>query len=122
MSLPIPTEADEMRTLADYLDLRRFLWLHPANEGQRRTGHVPYGVKKGAQDVFIFNKLPDTPAAPHASENRGVAIELKRTKGGTVTADQLRWFTDLSNEGWLTYICKGAAEAIHTVEQLWPLR
>ena len=70
------------------------------------------GVKAGVPDVLIFTAPPGRPYA------RGVAIELKRQRGGTVSAKQSAWIDDLRASGWIAVVCKGAAAAIVTLQDL----
>ena len=42
---------------------------------------------------------------------RGVAIELKRQKGGTTSPEQREWLENLENHGWCCAVCKGWEEA-----------
>ena len=70
------------------------------------------GVKPGVPDVLIFDSPPALP------ERRGVAIELKRRKGGRATGYQQDWLTALAERGWFTAVCRGAGEAIEELKQL----
>ena len=109
----IPSEDWEQRMLAEYLDLLfrdgSVKWAHVPNGGARDkvtaaklSGH---GVKRGVPDVLIFCAPPLLPEA------RGVAIELKRQKGGTTSPDQKEWLESLENQGWCCSVCKGWEEA-----------
>ena len=117
----LPTEADEQRVLAAWLDAMGILWAHPPNSGYRaglnRDAQVAsiagarlkrLGVKAGLPDILIF-QVP--PAEDYASV-RGVAIELKRREGGAVSDEHKAWLKDLRDVGWLTRVCLGAADAI----------
>ena len=112
----IPTEADEQRVLAAYLDHLGLLWQHPPNEAKRtpQAGRrmKALGMKAGCPDVLIFSR------PPAKRECCGLAIELKRTQGGAVSPAQTRWLADLRKEGWMTAVCKGADEAIRLVRCL----
>lgn len=112
MSLPIATEADEMRTLCAYLDARHILYCHVPNEQRHRR----FGVKRGVPDVLIFDRLPNHPSC------RGVAIELKRIKNSKMTSAQEDWADALSHHDWKVKVCYGAVEAVKFVEALWPLK
>jgi hypothetical protein len=66
------------------------------------------GGRKGIPDLFL----------PVPSQNyHGLYIELKRTAGGTVSADQRRWIAMLENQGYRAVVCKGAAAAKVVIEQ-----
>lgn len=115
MRLPVPTEAEEARTLVAYLRLRGLKFTHIGNE----TGHSPearrrairlkqQGTSPGVPDYFIL-----TP--------QGVIwIELKRTKGSTTSPQQRDWIAALNAAGTPAFIAKGAEEAIAIVERYLP--
>jgi hypothetical protein len=60
-------------------------------------------------DVLIFE-----PLAGHV----GVAIELKRVKGGKVSPEQERWLGWLRARGWCAFVARGADEAMARLEEL----
>ena len=114
-SLNCPTEAQEQTALAHWLDARGVVWCHVPNGGARAswTGRAlkAQGAKKGVPDVLVF-----TP--PDGKAFYGVAIELKRKKGGRLKPEQVQWLEDLNRCGWLTECCAGADEAIKFLEEL----
>lgn len=116
--LPIPTEDHEQIQLAKYLDMLGLLWVHIPNEGKRKSisgAHLKAkGLKPGAPDVLIF----DSPK----TGQKGLAIELKRQKGGKLSPEQEQWFLNLHGAGWKAAICKGAYEAIKLIDELYPTR
>jgi hypothetical protein len=105
-----PTERQEMKVLAMWLDARGLTWCHPFNEARRQ----PYvgrmlkllGLKKGVPDVIIFSPPPKKPGLV------GTVIELKRIKGSRLSLDQCRWLAELERLSWYTEPCWGADEAI----------
>ena len=60
------------------------------------------GVKPGVPDIF----LPVPRGGKH-----GLYIELKRRKGGTVSAAQEAWIRALMHQGYVCTVCHGADEA-----------
>lgn len=64
------------------------------------------GMVSGVPDLFILD------APPNAPGKVGVALEMKRTKGGTVSPEQRDWMAQLAIRGWETKVCHGAAEAL----------
>ena len=60
------------------------------------------GVKPGVPDIF----LPVPRGGKH-----GLYIELKRRKGGTVSAAQEAWIRALTEQGYVCAVCHGAAAA-----------
>ena len=114
--LKCATEDAEQLALARYLDFIGVKWAHVPNGGNRNVitakklkGH---GVKKGVPDVLIFQSPPLVPYA------KGIAIELKRVKGGTVSAEQKEWLEHLENQGWCCCVAKGAGEAVKFLKEL----
>ena len=64
------------------------------------------GVKAGVPDMFL-------PVARGGSH--GLYIELKRIKGGRVSAEQLAWMEELTREGYTCAVCHGWEEARGTI-------
>ena len=60
------------------------------------------GVKPGVPDLC----LPVPRDGYH-----GLYVEMKRQKGGTVSADQKAWIKALQGQGYMAAVCKGAADA-----------
>lgn len=114
--LPAPLERHEMAVLAQYLDARRLVWLHPPNESKRSARYGAelkrLGMKAGAPDCLIF-----TPPPGRYGIN-GVAIELKRkgARPSGVTVEQRDWLESLGALGWKTHVAFGASDAIGFVE------
>lgn len=112
----IPAERVEQSVVARYLDMLGVRWCHVPNEGKRKksTGGflVGQGMKAGCPDILIFTPPPLHPEA------RGVAIEMKRIKGGRVSDEQREWLDDLASLGWIAQVCHGANAAIRFLKQL----
>lgn len=112
----VPSETDEQRVLAQWLNAKRILWAHCPNGGLRtwQQGRMlkSIGVMPGVPDVLVFSPAPNMPEA------RGVAIELKRTSGAHVTPQQEAWIDALRRAGWIAEIRVGAAKAIEMLTQL----
>ena len=112
----IPTEEQEQLALVQWLELHKIRYTHVPNEGkhkvQYRAKQKRLGVKPGVPDILIFDRPPLSP------ENVGVAIELKRQKGGRVTPEQIAWLEDLKARGWAVAVCQGAMEAIRFLQEL----
>lgn len=69
------------------------------------------GVKPGVPDYL----LPVASHLPHAELRvdkwRGLAIELKRTRGGRTSDEQADWIAHFDSECWRVAICKGHEHA-----------
>jgi len=114
-----PTEYEEQCKLAEYLDMKGYLWCHVPNGGNRNpiTGKKlkRQGVKPGVPDVLIFN-LPKT----GYETCNGIAIELKRSNGNPsdLMDTQKKWLDSLDVVGWETKVAFGADDAIDWLEGL----
>ena len=112
-----PTEYQEMRVLADYLNLRRFNWFHVPNEGKRseilgRNMRL-IGLKAGVPDVHIL----DQPKVWNGERPKGAVIELKRRVGSYLTREQKAWLIVYERLGWIAFVAKGADAAIEWIEK-----
>ena len=110
-------EEGEQRILAEFLDGLGIPWFHVPNGGARCAAEggklKAQGVKSGVPDNFIVEPPPNgPPGCP------GAVIELKRKKGGAVSADQEKWLATLEQQGWRVKVCHGAEEAMDFVAQL----
>jgi hypothetical protein len=115
-----PTEYEEQIKLAEYLDMKNYLWCHVPNGGNRNaiTGAKlkRQGVKPGVPDVLIF----DDPKIKSVKAAVGIAIELKKAGGvpSDVRDSQKEWLNELALRGWLIKVAFGADEAINFLESL----
>lgn len=111
-----PTEAEESKALMQYMRLRRLRFTHIKNETGRsvRGKHVRNwravwaamdGVSAGFPDFLVI------------VNNRLLAIELKRAKGGQLSPKQKEWIEDLKACGIDAKVCKGAEEAIKFINE-----
>lgn len=111
-------EDNLQRTVAQYLDLRGWLWLHCPNGGKRNPREAArlkgMGVKPGVPDVLIFEQWREVRGSePTVFEfsGFGIAIELKSPKGRT-TKTQDAWLAGLRRRGWKTAVCRSIDEVI----------
>ena len=47
----------------------------------------------------------------------GIAIEMKRTRGGTLSPEQKRWRGWLTARGWLAIVAKGADDGLRQIDE-----
>ena len=108
----IPTEHEEQKTLIEWAELQRkanpelkMLYAIP-NGGHRNkivaTKLKAEGVKSGVPDMC----LPVPRGGYH-----GLYIELKRLRGGRVSAEQKIWIDCLEKQGYQAIVCNGWFEA-----------
>ena len=103
-----PYEATEQQWLVEWLRRRGgVLFAAVPNGGERnpREGMAlrRQGVSAGVPDILIFEARQGA---------HGLAIEMKRVRGGTVTPQQRRWHADLRERGWRVEVCRGHEAAI----------
>jgi hypothetical protein len=112
-----PTEAQEARAFMQWCKLHSYMFTHVKNETGRSTAgrrvrnyramwNYMDGVRAGFPDFVII-------AAGHV-----IFIELKRTKGGTVSPAQKEWVAELKGAGANVEVCRGAEEAINYVKMV----
>jgi hypothetical protein len=110
------TEAQIQRAVANVLDRLNVCWCHVPNEGKRNkiAGNMlrAAGLKSGCPDILVFSRAPNKPNA------RGVAIELKRARGGRLSENQKVFLQSLEKCGWYTEVCHGYDAAIMSLEDL----
>jgi len=116
-------EDDLQRAVAQYLDLKGWLWCHvpngarmggknPARTGARMKG---FGLKPGVPDVMIFEGWYVGEQYPHSGF--GVAIELKSPRG-TVRPTQRKWLDGLKARGWRVAVCRTLDEVVAVCEEI----
>jgi hypothetical protein len=93
----------------------RLRFLRSGFEGLRLTMGVRMQVKRqsiatGWPDLFL--------AVPvwGLKHYCGLFVELKRLKGGTVSAEQAIMIGDLQSIGYKAVVCRGADDAIQTIK------
>ena len=107
---PIPTEHEEQREYVKWFrqshgDIRIFAIPNGGSRTPSTAARLKAeGVSPGVPDLFI-------PAW-------GLWIEMKRTKGGKVSAEQKEWHIYLETCGYRVIVCHGCADAIKQTQQL----
>ena len=108
----IPTEAQEARKFADFLRLKKIVFLHIPNERKATARAVAelkrQGLQKGAPDYLVF------------LNNQIIAIELKRqSKSKSRVSKEQQEFINLLNsfDYMSAFVCYGANEAIKLIEK-----
>jgi len=107
----MPTEHAEQRVMVAWMEARG--WLVTATAAgvdmgpTQRNRWAQAGGKRGVPDLLSF-----TPVRGFY----GVAVEMKRCKGGTVSPEQKRWISWLTACGWLAIVARGADDGIRQIE------
>lgn len=111
----VPKESHEGTDLAEWLDSIGAVYTHvplgglrPGRAGERLRAE---GTKRGCPDYLIFSG-PTRPVKGLPSGGfRGVAVELKRRKGGTLKPHQKRFHEKLRACGWVVLVARGVDDA-----------
>ena len=115
-TIKIPTEHDEQVKVIRWCDA------HPDPRVSRIYSHLnglrasigavikakASGGRKGIPDLF----LPIPCGGFH-----GLYIEMKRTKGGSLTPEQKDWIKFLGDSGYKAAVCKGHESAIEVIKK-----
>lgn len=108
------SEANQQEIVIKYLRLAYPNALYCASAGGMRTSYLQAikmkrtGYVKGFPDLFIYEPNQDY---------HGLAIEMKKEKGGVASPEQKWWQEQLRNRGYASYICKGNEEAIKVIDE-----
>ena len=115
----VPTEHSEAVGLADYMRHRGVVFCHVPNGGRRGQLEAlrlrAEGVMPGVPDYLVFSG----PGGRKLKSLHGIAVELKRRKGGRVTRQQEEWLEILPVLGWHAFVAHGADDAIKQLEACW---
>lgn len=101
----VPLETEEQQALFQWVgyQLNKYpelaLLYHISNEGKRNPRRAKAeGIKAGVPDLCL--------PVPRGN-NHGAYIEMKRRKGGRVTAEQAKWMEELMAQGYAVALCNG---------------
>jgi len=104
------TEQSEQQILVDYLRLRKLLFTATLGGVRLTIGQAVkikrQGYSNGVPDILIFEA---------SNGYHGLAIEMKKEKGGAVRPEQKEWIQALNDRGYKAVVCKGAGQAIDEV-------
>lgn len=123
-----PTEEQEQMAFVQWLRLKGYPHFRVPNETytksfKQKAKNEALGVSSGVPDLFVV-----VPYKHYESRDWGykgtklVAIEMKRKKGGTTSANQKQWLATLNDAGVQAVVCKGCDEAIRFVESITDLQ
>ncbi|WP_350165775.1 VRR-NUC domain-containing protein [Algiphilus sp.] len=87
--------------------------LHAIPNGEKRSRSVANrlkleGVSPGVPDLFL--------PTPH-NGSHGLYIELKRQRGGSVSAEQKAWHIELRAQGYEVVVAKGWEAAVAAIRR-----
>ena len=108
-----PSEHAEQATLVQWLE--RF---HP----DLRIFAIPNGGKRGKLEAMrlrlegVSPGVPDLMLPTPRGQHHGLFVEMKRTKGGSVSKEQKDWIDYLQAQGYQAIVCRGFEEAKREIE------
>lgn len=114
----VPTEDEEQITLFRWAELMaQTRWPE-----LRLMYHVPNGGKRSKAEAGIFRAMGVKPGVPDVmlpvarQGYHGLYIEMKRTEGGRVSAEQRQWLDALAEQGYKTEVAYGWEQARKILE------
>jgi len=113
-----PSELSEQIVLVRALRRRGVWFCAVPNGGKRNRNEAARlkaaGVERGVPDLLIFDPPPKRP------DKHGCALELKRqgARSSSLSLDQTRWLSALSDRGWDVIVAYGAVDALAQLKAL----
>jgi hypothetical protein len=112
-----PYEWRECQTFVEWCHYSGIKYCHLGQETftrswKQKSKNKMMGVTRGFPDYCVVIPAEKLDIA----SPRTIFIEMKRKKGGRTSKEQKEWIQALNDSGIDTYVCKGADEAIKTVE------
>ena len=108
-----PSEHAEQATLVQW-----FKMAHP----DLRVFAIPNGGKRGKLEAMrlrlegVSPGVPDLMLPTPRGQHHGLFVEMKRTKGGSVSKEQKDWIAYLQAQGYQAIVCRGFEEAKREIE------
>lgn len=103
----------EWLALQPYKDGKLVDFFHHSPNG----GVSSFRQKAKFKKMGTLNGFPDLQCFIARGGYHGLFIELKRKKGGVVSADQKRVLAMLNNEGYQAVVCRGLDSAVEAIEE-----
>lgn len=112
-----------------HLALMEWLKTQPYKDGKLDAyfHHSPNGGTASPRQKAKFTKMgtlngfPDLECFIAKGRYHGLYVELKREKGGIVSADQKRILGMLNEEGYAAVVCRGFDASVKSIEQYMAL-
>ena len=109
----LPSEHAEQVTLIDWMEVH-----HP----DVRIFAIPNGGKRGKLEAMrlqaegVSPGVPDLMIPTPRGHYHGLFVEMKRTKGGSVSKEQKDWIAYLQAQGYRAIVCRGFEESKREIE------
>ena len=108
-----PSEYQECQVFHQWLEFNHIRHTHIGNESQ-------IGGRQGAIRGAQLKRIGQSKGFPDyllIVNNKLIAIEMKRLKGGKVSNEQQGWLAALAKAGVVGYVAHGANEAMEIVQE-----
>ena len=108
-----PSEHAEQVTLVKWLSIS-----HPTV----RIFAIPNGGRRGKLEAMrlqlegVSPGVPDLMLPTPRGQHHGLFVEMKRTKGSSVSKEQKDWIAYLQAQGYQAIVCRGFEEAKREIE------
>ena len=108
-----PSEHVEQATLVQWFERA-----HP----ELRIFAIPNGGKRGKLEAMrlrlegVCPGVPDLMLPTPRGQHHGLFVEMKRTKGSSVSKEQKDWIAYLQAQGYQAIVCRGFEEAKREIE------
>lgn len=108
----VPTEHQEQAALFAWSD-----WMATVMPELSLMYAIPNGGHRSKQTGALLKAegvkagVPDICLPVPRGDKHGLYIEMKRRRGGSVSADQLKWLDNLMRQGYECHVCRGCEEA-----------
>lgn len=111
----VPTEDQEQKAFVQWLRFKGYPHFRVPNETytksfKQKAKNKALGVSAGVPDLFV--------CVPHGECYELVAVEMKRRKGGVVSAHQKEWLATLEQSNIKTTVARGCDEAMDFIERV----
>ena len=111
-----PYEDEEQISVVQYLEKLKLLNHKIKYTAVPNSTYTPsWNAKKKNQSMGLRAGFPDLILI---ANNILFFIEMKRVKGGTVSAEQKEWIQALKDAAQHVFVCKGAEEAKLTIDSI----
>jgi hypothetical protein len=109
MADPTPTEQQECIALAKWLDRHGVLY-----------SHIPMGGLRDKREAAIMKRMGVRAGIPDylILEPPICAVEMKRRRGGRLSAAQREVCSAMARHGWQVIVAHGAAEAVAALVEI----
>ena len=118
----VPIKKEEAREQARLVAALRHCWHLLPDERRPVIAHIPNGGGRSKAQGALLKATGTSPGVPDLmlptprGKHHGLFVEMKRTKGGRISAEQKDWIAYLQANGYRAIVCHGFEEAKKEIE------